>query len=75
MLISIFRKKIELKCKKCESKAVANNFNVPERIDHFMDISSFEKVWNVVCLNCTYRGKLNWAGLNPHYSHKTILVL
>jgi hypothetical protein len=58
-----YPRKIELKCKKCASKAVATNLHVPDGIAHFIDISSFDKTWNVVCQNCTFRAELNWSEL------------
>ncbi|MCD8416039.1 hypothetical protein LNJ40_06915 [Tenacibaculum dicentrarchi] len=58
-----YPKTVELKCKKCESKIVATNKNVPDGIEHFMDISEFEKKWNLICLNCTFRAELNWIEL------------
>ncbi len=58
-----YPKVIELKCDKCESKIIATNQNVPDGIEHFMDISEFEKKWSLVCLNCTFRAELNWDEL------------
>ncbi|MGB1039894.1 MAG: hypothetical protein ACPGVD_03400, partial [Flavobacteriales bacterium] len=54
---------VELKCKKCNSKIIATNQNVPIETDYFIDFSDFEKKWSLVCLNCTFRAELNWEKL------------
>ncbi|WP_299765315.1 hypothetical protein [uncultured Dokdonia sp.] len=58
-----YPKTVELKCKKCKSKIIATNQNAPEEIEHFMDISDFEKKWNLICMDCTFRAELNWDEL------------
>lgn len=58
-----YPKVIELKCNKCGFKIIATNKNVPNGIEYFMDISDYEKKWNLICLNCTFRSELNWDEL------------
>ncbi len=55
-----FPKRMELKCPKCGMKSVAKNMNVPETIEHFIDISDYERVWEFKCIKCIKIQHLKW---------------
>jgi len=55
-----YPREIDVKCKFCEAKAKLINKDVPNEIDHFIDVSNFRKVWELLCKGCMKRIEYNW---------------
>lgn len=61
-----YPKVVELRCKKCGSKMIAKNEDLPPEVDHFIDASKFIKKWNIICTNCTFRSSVDWNELKDY---------